>query len=196
MIIRPLIARAYWAVSRYDFRSEPPPASGAGVLLGVPHTSNWDFVIMLAIAWRHRFAPKWLGKHTLFKKPFGPIMRALGGIPVNRKNPAGLVDEIVGRVADGERFFLVVTPEGTRSKGTHWKSGFYRIAKAAELPVVLGYVDSATRTAGLGPTMELTGDVVADMDRIRAFYADKRGIRPHDLTPPLLREEATARPVE
>ena len=189
MIIRPLIARAYWTLSRYRFESQPPPAEGAGVLLGVPHTSNWDFVIMLAIAWRHRISPKWLGKHSLFKPPFGPVMRLLGGIPVNRKNPAGLVDELVERVKGGERFFLVVTPEGTRQKGTHWKSGFYRIARATALPVVLGYVDSATRTAGLGPTMHLTGDVSADMDKIREFYSDKRGIRHEDFTPPRLREE-------
>ena len=187
MIVRPLIARAYWALSRYDVRSEPP-AGGSAVLIGAPHTSNWDFVFMLAICWRHGFAPLWLGKHTLFKAPFGPIMRALGGIPVNRANPGRLVDEVVARVQEGQHF-LVVTPEGTRHRGKLWKSGFYRIARDAGLPVVLGYVDSATKTTGLGPTIHLTGDVVADMDRIRAFYADIRGIHPEDFTPPLLREE-------
>lgn len=189
MVIRPLLARAFWAVSRYRLRSEPPPASGAAVLIGAPHTSNWDFALMLAICWRYGFAPKWLGKHTLFKAPFGWLMRALGGIPVNRANPGRLVDEIVERVRSGNRFLLVVTPEGTRERGTLWKSGFYRIARDADLPVVLGYVDSVTRTTGLGPTVTLTGDVTADMDQIRAFYADKHGIRPEDFTPPRLREE-------
>lgn len=144
---------------------------------------------MLAITWRHGFAPKWLGKHTLFKPPFGPIMRALGGIPVDRSNPAGLVDEIVRRIRANDRFFLVVTPEGTRGRGSHWKSGFYRIARATNLPLVLGYVDSVSRTTGLGPTIHLTGNVTADMDQIREFYADKRGIRPENFTPPRLREE-------
>ncbi len=145
--------------------------------------------MMLAIAWSHRFSPRWLGKHTLFKFPFGAVMRALGGIPVDRANPAGLVDEIVRRIGEGKRLLLVVTPEGTRQRGTHWKSGFYRIARTAGLPLVLGYVDSATRTAGFGPTIHLTGDVTADMDKLRAFYADKRGLRPGDFTPPRLREE-------
>lgn len=189
MLIRPLIARAFWATSRYRLRSEPPPASGSAVLIGAPHTSNWDFAFMLAICWRYGFAPKWLGKHTLFKAPFGGLMGALGGIPVNRANPGRLVDEVVARVRTGKPFFLVVTPEGTRGRGTVWKSGFYRIARDADLPVVLGYVDSTTRTAGLGPTIHLTGDVVADMDQVRAFYADKRGINPDDFTPPRLREE-------
>lgn len=193
MIVRPLLARAYWAFSRYRLRSEPPPAGGSAVLIGAPHTSNWDFVLMLAICWRHGFAPLWLGKHTLFKAPFGGVMRALGGIPVIRDNPGRLVEEIVARVRSGQKFFLVITPEGTRQRGKLWKSGFYRIARDADLPVVLGYVDSATRTAGLGPTIHLTDDVRADMDQVRAFYADKRGIHPEDFTPPLLREER-ARP--
>lgn len=190
MIVRPLLARAYWAVSRYTLRSESPATVGSAVLIGAPHTSNWDFALMLAISWRHGFAPLWLGKHTLFKAPFGGIMRALGGIPVNRTNPGKLVEEVVARVRDGQQHFLVVTPEGTRHRGTVWKSGFYRIARDADLPLVLGYVDSTTRTAGLGPTIHLTGDVTADMDRIRAFYADKHGINPDDFTPPRLREES------
>ena len=192
MILRPLIARTFWAFSRYKLRSEPLPIEGSAVLLGAPHTSNWDFVFMLAICWRHGFSPSWLGKHTLFKAPFGPIMRALGGIPVDRAHPGRLVEDVVSRVRVGKHF-LVVTPEGTRARGKLWKSGFYRIARDAGLPVVLAYVDSATHTAGLGPTISLTGDVGADMDVIREFYADKRGIRPDGFTPPLLREEK-ARP--
>lgn len=179
-------------MSRYSLRSAPVSA-GSAVMVGAPHTSNWDFVIMLAITWRSGFAPLWLGKHTLFKAPFGPIMRALGGISVDRDNPGRLVEQLVARVKAGQHFFLVVTPEGSRGPGKLWKSGFYRIARAAELPVVLGYVDSATRTAGIGPTIELTGDISADMDLVRDFYADKKGIKPENFTPPRLREER-ARP--
>lgn len=189
MIVRPLLARAFWAVSRFRLVSERPV--GSAVLIGAPHTSNWDFVFMLAICWRHGFSPLWLGKHTLFKPPFGWLMRALGGIAVDRAHPGRLVSEVVAQVSDG-RHFLVITPEGTRSLRKVWKSGFYRIARDAHLPVVLGFVDSATRTAGLGPTLLLTGDVSADMDVVRAFYADKRGIRPDDFTPPRLREELDA----
>lgn len=193
MLLRRSLAGAYWAVSRYRLESEPAPDRPA-VLIGAPHTSNWDFVIMLMITWRLGFSPKWLGKHTLFKRPYGRLMRALGGIPVDRRQPIGVVEEIVARVKAGEQFMLVVTPEGTRGRGTYWKSGFYRIARQTGMPLVLGYVDSSTRTAGLGPTLELTGDVRRDMDAVRAFYADKRGIRPEDFTPPLLREEEALPP--
>lgn len=193
MIVRPLLARAYWAASRYTFRSQQPPTEGSAVLIGAPHTSNWDFAFMLAITWRHGIAPKWLGKHTLFKAPFGRLMRALGGIPVDRANPRRLVEEITEQLKSQQPFFLVVTPEGTRSRREYWKSGFYRIARDAHLPVVLGYVDSATHTSGLGPTLHLSGDVAADMDRVRAFYADIRGIRPELFTPPRLREEDKGR---
>ncbi len=188
MIVRPLLARAFWALSRYRFVSEPPPARSA-VLIGAPHTSNWDLAYMLAITWRLGLSPRWLGKHTLFKRPFGPLMKALGGIPVDRAHPGRLVDELVALVRADERFILVVAPEGTRGRREFWKSGFYRIARDAGLPVVLGYVDSATKTSGLGPTVDLTGDVTADMDRVRAFYADKRGVHPEAFTLPRLREE-------
>ncbi|PFG39891.1 acyltransferase-like protein [Georgenia soli] len=189
MIIRRAAAGAYWALSRWTYRSEPLPKDGAGILVGAPHTSNWDFALMLAISWRAGVQVKYLGKHTLFKKPFGPLMRALGGIPVDRTNPAGLVDELVSRVTAGERFYLVITPEGTRSASPYWKSGFYRIARATGMPVTLGYVDRSTMTTGLGPTLTLTGDVTADMDRIRAFYDGKTGITGRTTTP-RLREES------
>ncbi|KAE8763287.1 1-acyl-sn-glycerol-3-phosphate acyltransferase [Georgenia thermotolerans] len=188
--IRRALARAYWAVSRWRYRAEPLPDDGAGILIGAPHTSNWDFVLMLAIAWRTGISVRFLGKHQLFRPPLGVLMRALGGIPVDRRRPGGLVEELVGRVAAGERFYLVITPEGTRGAGSVWKSGFYRIARATDLPVTLGYVDRTTMTAGLGPTFHLTGDVAADMDRIRAFYAGKTGVRPELGTEPRLSDES------
>ncbi|MCR2811617.1 1-acyl-sn-glycerol-3-phosphate acyltransferase [Microbacterium sp. zg.Y1090] len=187
---RRTLARIYWALSRWRLDTAPAPER-PGVLIGAPHTSNWDFVIMLAIAWRLGIPVRWLGKDSLFRGWRGPIMRRLGGIPVDRDNPAGLVADVVARVQAGEVFGLVVTPEGTRGAGNHWKSGFYRIAREAGLPVTLGYVDRTTMTAGLGITVELTGDVRADMDRIRAFYADKSGLRPHLRTEPRLRDESS-----
>lgn len=183
------LARAYWRLSRWTLRTTRVPQDGAAILIGAPHTSNWDFVLMLAIAGEAGLSVRWLGKHSLFRGPFGPLMRALGGIPVDRRDPAGLVDSLVSRIQAGDRFYLVVTPEGTRSAGSYWKSGFYRIARATDLPVVLGYVDRTTMTTGLGPTLHLTGDVHADMDAVRAFYADKSGLVPARRTEPRLREE-------
>ncbi|WP_402468722.1 1-acyl-sn-glycerol-3-phosphate acyltransferase [Isoptericola aurantiacus] len=181
------VARLYWRLSRWTLRSEPVPPR-AGILVGAPHTSNWDFVLMLAIAWRLDIDVRWLGKHTLFAGWRGPVMRWLGGIPVDRRDPSRVVADVLQRVSRGEVFHLVVTPEGTRS-GDGWKSGFYRISREAGLPVTLGYVDRTTLTTGLGPTLDLTGDVAADMDRIRAFYADKAGFNPALRTEPRLRSE-------
>lgn len=188
MPLRRLIARIFWALSRWRLVTEPAPDRPT-VLIGAPHTSNWDFVFMLGIAWKLDLHIRWLGKKSLFAGWRGPIMRRLGGIPVDRDAPGDVVREVVERIRSGERFSLVVTPDGTRSGHIHWKSGFYRIARETGMPVTLGYVDRTTMTTGLGPTFELTGDVAADMDRVRAYYADKAGHHPEHRVEPRLREE-------
>lgn len=187
-MLRSLLARAFWTVSPWTLASQPAPKRPT-VLIGAPHTSNWDFVFMLGIAWRLGMKFHWLGKNSLFVGWRGPIMRLLGGIPVDRKNPSGLVEDVVRRSRNGEVFGLVITPDGTRSGHTHWKSGFYRIARETGMPVTLGFVDRTTMTTGLGPTIELTGDVPADMDRIRDYYADKTGYHPGHRVEPRLRDE-------
>ena len=116
-------------------------------------------------------------------------MRAIGGIPVDRGAEQGLVREVVAMAERGEQFLLVVTPEGTRGKVEFWKSGFYRIARDADLPVVMGFVDNRRKQCGLGPHFDLTGNVRADMDRIRANYAGMLGVRPGSSSEPRLREE-------
>lgn len=189
MGLKQVLARGYWAVSRWKYRIEAPPAENAGIMIGAPHTSNWDFVMMLAISWRSGIRVKFLGKHQMFKKPFGPLVRALGGIAVDRTDPSRVVGEILARIDSGERFYLVITPEGTRTRQDYWRSGFYRIARAADLPITLAYVNRTTMTAGLGPTFRLTGDVSEDMARIRSFYDGKPGIRPRLGNVPRLREE-------
>ena len=193
MWLRRALARLYWSVSRWRLVTTRLSAGRSGLLIGAPHTSNWDFALMLAITWEAGIPFRWLGKHTLFRGPAGPLMRALGGIAVDRANPEGLVDQLVAMLGSGQRFYLVVTPEGTR-RGNGWKSGFYRIARATGLPVTLGYVDRTTMTTGLGPTIELTGDVRADMDVVRAFYADKAGLVPSRRTEPRLRTESEIGP--
>ncbi|WP_017794354.1 1-acyl-sn-glycerol-3-phosphate acyltransferase [Leucobacter salsicius] len=186
--IRHSIARLFWRLSKWRLQREAPAVTGPRILLGAPHTSNLDFVFMLAIAWDARLRIHWLGKQELFRWIAGPVMRALGGIAVNRAHPERVVDQVVARVRADPQFMLVVTPEGTR-RGSGWRSGFYRIAYAAELPVSLGFVDRTTRTAGLGPTLHLTGDVEADMNLIREFYRDKAGVRPELRTEPRLHDE-------
>lgn len=190
--IRRAAARLIWAVTGYRMRTEPAPTRPT-VFIGAPHTSNTDFFLMLAIAFDLDLTIRFLIKDSWFRGPLGGVMRRLGGIPVDREDPASIVGEILDAVERGEEFHLVVTPEGTRGAGSgYWKSGFYRIALQAGLPVTLGYVDGVARVAGLGPSIELTGDVTADMDVIRAFYRDKSGVKPKNRTEPRLRSEGGA----
>ncbi|KQQ68716.1 1-acyl-sn-glycerol-3-phosphate acyltransferase [Microbacterium sp. Leaf320] len=190
-MLKRLIARLYWTLSRWALTAEGTPTRPT-ILIGAPHTSNWDFVLMLAIAWRLDIEVHWLGKSSLFRGWRGPIMRRLGGIPVDRADPARVVTDVVAQVHSGSVFGLVITPDGTRGGNEYWKSGFYRIARETGMPVTLGFVDRTTMTTGLGPTIDLTGDIPADMDRIRDFYADKAGVRPERRTEPRLREENPA----
>ncbi|UVY85589.1 1-acyl-sn-glycerol-3-phosphate acyltransferase [Brachybacterium sp. NBEC-018] len=187
-MIRRLIAGAFWRLSRWRLVTEPASPRPT-VLVGAPHTSNWDFVLMLSIAWELGIRIHWLGKSSLFTGWKGPIMRRLGGIPVDRSDPGRVVEEVVARVDSGEVFSLVVTPDGTRGDHDLWKSGFHRIARRTGLPVTLGYVDRTTMTTGLGPTLAMTDDLRGDMDTIRAFYADKAGWHPEQRVEPRLREE-------
>ena len=187
--VRAGLARLFWWLSPWKLVREAVPVDGPRLLIGAPHTSNFDFVLMLGIAWDARMRIHWLGKQELFRGIAGPIMRGLGGIAVDRSNASGVVDAVVEKARSTERFLLVVTPEGTR-QGKGWRSGFYRIAMSADLPVTLGYADGSTKSAGLGETLRLTGDVVADMDHVRAFYADKSGVRPEFRTEPRLQDEA------
>ena len=164
-----------------------------GILVGAPHTSNWDFVMMLLVMWRGGVTPRVLIKKELFRGPLGWLLPRLGGIPIDRDNPGDVVRGLVREARSGEPFLLVLAAEGTRTKGGYWKSGFWRIGRAASLPIALAFIDGPSRTAGFGPTMRATADVVADMDAVRAFYRDKRGIHPERRTEPRLREEDQAR---
>lgn len=187
-MLRRLLASAFWSLSRWRLVIQSTP-NRPTVLIGAPHTSNWDFALMLGIAWSQGIHVRWLGKESLFRAWRGPIMRALGGIAVNRSDSGRVVAEVVQRIRSGEIFGLVVTPDGTRGAHTYWKSGFYRIAMETGMPVTLGFVDRTSMTTGLGPTFTLTGDVANDMDFIRSFYADKAGFRPELRVEPRLREE-------
>ncbi len=164
------------------------PDRGA-VLVAAPHTSNWDLLYMLLVAADLGLDVHWVGKHTLFRPPLGWLMRAVGGIPVDRRARHGAVAQLAEAFRKDPNLVLAVAPEGTRGKAPHWKSGFYEIARAAGVPVALGFLDYARKEGGIGPLVELSGDRKADMDRIRAFYADKTGKRPEAFTPPRLRDE-------
>ncbi|MCW8943406.1 MAG: lysophospholipid acyltransferase family protein [Sedimenticola sp.] len=168
------------------------PADKKFLMIGSPHTSNWDFPIGLATLYVFRLRIAWVGKDTLFRWPFGGFMRWLGGIGVDRSNPAGIAQQLARQLAEADRQVLLITPSGTRGKRTCWKSGFYRIARAANVPIVCGSLDFRTKTARIGLSLMPTGDITADMDQIRANYANTTGLHPENSTPIRLREEQDA----
>jgi 1-acyl-sn-glycerol-3-phosphate acyltransferase len=154
------------------------PLTRRYVLIVAPHTSNWDFPLGLLAAWALDLNANWIGKHTLFKGPMGPVMRALGGIPVDRKSASDLVDQMADRFAASDHLVLAMAPEGTRSTAEHWKTGFWRIARAAQVPIAMAYLDYGRREVGLGGTFMPSDDREADFARIAAFYAGRQGLRP------------------
>lgn len=191
--MRQALARGVLRLSGWHTVGEVP---SSGILLGAPHTSNWDWVAMLLLMWSGGVPPRVLIKAEMMGTPLGPLLRANGGISLDRQNPGAVVRDLLAEAKTGEPFLLIVAAEGTRKKRDYWKSGFYRMAQSSGLPICMGFIDGPTRTLGFGPSFWPSGDVAADMDKVRAFYADKHGVRPHLRTEPRLREEdsATGRP--
>ncbi|MDO8106501.1 1-acyl-sn-glycerol-3-phosphate acyltransferase [Isoptericola sp. b441] len=191
---RPPRARlARWLLRRTGFRlvGDMP---ARGLLVGAPHTSNWDLALAILVFWAHDVTPRVLVKSEVFWWPLGAVLRRLGAIPTDRSGGSGLVARLIEAAHQDERFVVALAPDGTRRAADHWKSGFYRLALATGMPVTCAFVDGPTRTVGTGPTFTMTGDVVADMHAIRAFFADKRGLRPGRGSAVRLRAEDAAGP--
>lgn len=148
------------------------------VMIAAPHTSNWDFPVTLGICFAARAKIYWMGKSTLFKGPLGPIMRWLGGVPVDRSKSNNLVQQMVDVFNRSEQLVLTIPPEGTRSKVRQWKTGFYHIAVGAQVPIVLAFLDFRRKVGGFGPVFYPTGNVEQDMADIQAFYKDIVGKNP------------------
>lgn len=144
-----------------------------------PHTSNWDFIIGMAVVVGSGLDAHWIGKHTIFRPPFGGFMRWLGGMPVNRSETKGAVPQIVEIFDEREQLIIGIAPEGTRKRVDRWKTGFYHIALGAKVPILLAYFDYPRKVVGIGPTIMPSGDLEADMKTIRAFFADFVGKYPH-----------------
>jgi len=165
------------------------PDSPKLVVIAAPHTSNWDFVYLLAAAWSLRLRINWLGKSSLFSPPFGAVMRMLGGIPVDRSRASNLVDQLAQRFDKASSLAVVIPPSGTRGQTPYWKSGFYWTAYKARATVICGYLDYATRTAGLGHVFIPSGSVSDDMPAVRASYAGVQARCPERAGPIRLKEE-------
>jgi 1-acyl-sn-glycerol-3-phosphate acyltransferase len=148
------------------------PDLAKAVVIAAPHSSNRDFFLGVGLMFALRVQIHFIGKAELFRGPLGIVMRWLGGLPVDRKRPGGVVEQTVALFQSRDRLLLAVAPEGTRKPVDRWKSGFYRIALAAGVPIVPGYFDNGRRLVGFGEPFIATGDQARDIEALRAFYAD------------------------
>lgn len=176
--IRAAIGRAILSISGWGAEGTLPDLPKF-VVIAAPHSSNWDFVLGIALVFALRLDIRFIGKAELFRGPLGPIMRSLGGIPVERTHPEGVVEQAVARFAKEARLVLAIAPEGTRKPVERWKSGFYRIALGAGVPIVPAYFDNARKMMGFGPLFTPTGEADRDLLKLRAFYEPipRRGAR-------------------
>lgn len=163
----------------WQFVGEPPDIPKY-VLIAAPHTSNWDFMVMLALDFAFKIRCVWMGKEGLFRGHLGPFYRRLGGIPIDRSSRSNVVDQAIRAFQHNERMVMVIPPEGTRRRTDRWKTGFYYIALGANVPLVFGFIDFERRAVGFGPTLMPSGDIQADMAIIRDFYKDIKGKFPEN----------------
>lgn len=153
------------------------PDFAKGVVIVAPHTSNWDFLIGVAAMFALGLRVVFLGKHTLFRWPLGPVMRWLGGVPVDRRSSGGVVRETVALFDRRERMVLALSPEGTRSSVERWKTGFYHIAVAADVPIVPIALDYGERQIRIGSLFVPTGDLERDLGELEEFFFKVEGRR-------------------
>ena len=168
------IARGVLALRGWSLEGMAPDARRC-VIIAAPHTSNWDLPLTLAYGFAFGLKIRWMGKASLFRRPFGGFFRWLGGLAIDRSQANGVVASSVDRFHASDDLVLVVPPEGTRSRVRYWKTGFYYIAHGAGVPIALGFLDYGRKVGGFGPTVVPTGDIEADMDVISGFYAGVRG---------------------
>lgn len=175
----------------WKFEGEKPTVKKC-VILAWPHTSNWDGVLLLLATHSIGLKMSWMIKNDWVRGPVGVVLKRLGAVAVDRSARHNLVGQMVEAFNTRDELVLVIPPGGTRKRMETWKSGFYHIARGANVPVVPGYLDFRRKRAGLGPAIYLTGDVKADMDAIRAFYdkVNAQGLSPELVGPIVLRSEA------
>ncbi|MBT8443577.1 MAG: lysophospholipid acyltransferase family protein [Gammaproteobacteria bacterium] len=159
-----------------------PPVPKA-VIIAAPHTSNWDAYWALVYKVAAGLDVHFFGKHTVFWFPLGTLLRSLGGIPLDRRKPGSAIQTAVDEFHKNDSYYFGLAPEGTRSLKPYWKTGFYRIAEQANVPVLCGFLDFANKKVGLGPVIEITGDREADLAQIREFYSGIQGKNPENTSP-------------
>lgn len=176
---------------RMHFKPLPGPH---GLAVIYPHTSNWDFLVGLLGKWACGVPFRWLAKDSLFRGVMGKVMRYWGGVPVDRSAPMGATRQLAQTMLASESFWIGITPEGTRGYRPHWKSGFYHLALAADVPLLLVCLDYKKKELRAVDTLKLSGDSQCDMEAIRAVYAECQALYPQHAAPVQLatRENAGA----
>jgi 1-acyl-sn-glycerol-3-phosphate acyltransferase len=149
-----------------------PPPGPKSVVLVYPHTSNWDFPIGVLFKSKHRVSINWAGKDSLFRWPLKGLFFRLGGVPINRREASGMIRQLAREFVQRDSFCMCITPEGTRSMTDHWKTGFYRLALEAKVPVGLGFMDYKRKRVGIERWVTMSGDEAADLQMLRDYYAD------------------------
>jgi 1-acyl-sn-glycerol-3-phosphate acyltransferase len=176
----PLLQRlGRWALAAAGWRLvSDAPRLPKFVAVVAPHTSNWDFFVGIGVIYALDLEVRWLGKHTIFRGPVGALLRALGGRPVRRNSPEGVVAEVAAAIRAEPQFVLGLAPEGTRSRVSHWRTGFYRIAEAAGVPIVPVWFDWSRREVGIGAPLVPSGDVEADVATLQASFRPEMARHP------------------
>jgi 1-acyl-sn-glycerol-3-phosphate acyltransferase len=164
----------------------PLPKEDKYVIIVAPHTSNWDLFYGIILAFALKLDARFIAKKELFRGPFSPLMKWLGGVPIDRTLSSHIVDQMISTFNQSKEFVLALAPEGTRHKTGSWKSGFYNIAVSAHVPIVLAFLDYARKTGGAGPLIYPTGDLDSDMQIIRNFYLTVKGKYPDNASPVII----------
>ena len=160
------------------------------VMIGAPHTTNWDLPIGLLCFWSVPIRLTWVAKKQLFVGPLNYFFRALGGVPVDRSVHTGFIEQITNQFNSRDEMIFGITPEGTRSKTEYWKTGFYYIAMQAKVPICFAYVDFPSRTIGFGEMLYPSGDIKKDFEKIKLFYENKVGKKPENQGPVKMNDKA------
>jgi 1-acyl-sn-glycerol-3-phosphate acyltransferase len=177
--------KVIWGIARFLFKligwkmeGELPNVAKA-VIIAAPHTSNWDFVIGMIVIFALGIRLHWLGKHTLFTGPFAPLMRWLGGLPVNRTVARGAVKQVVAEFKRRQQFILAIAPEGTRKKVAQWKTGFYYIAEQAQVPILPVTINYQRQAIQICPVLIPSGDIDIDLPLLQSYFNSEMGKKPH-----------------
>jgi 1-acyl-sn-glycerol-3-phosphate acyltransferase len=172
----------YLILKLFGWKIDPNPPTGVKkcVIAMGPHTSNWDFIIGRMTFAHYGVNAKFLIKKELFFFPFGIILKALGGIPVDRDKGANLTDQAVKYIKAQNEVFMVFTPEGTRSYNPNWKKGFYYIAQRAKVPIYIGYIDYKKKIGGFHSLFHPTGDANKDIETIKGILSKYEGRFPEN----------------